>query len=135
MLKHWKTIRYTAVAICVLAIVSGCGNNNDATNTDGVKAESVGNNNFRGMAQNHSHLPGHHVVTDYDRDNASMKEAIKNLPGVSDSNVTFNGADAYVTIKLEPGLQAREIPTLEQQAATVLRFNFPRYAIHVTSMK
>jgi hypothetical protein len=115
-------------------IVSGCGNN-DETKSNGVKAESIGNNGMRGMANNHSHLPGHHAVTDYDRDNASMKQAIKNLPGVSDSNVTFNGADAYVTIKLAPGLQAREIPTLEQQAATVLRFNFPRYTIHVTSMK
>jgi hypothetical protein len=64
-----------------------------------------------------------------------MKRAIKNVPGVTDSNITFNGADAYVTIKLAPGLAAREIPTVEQQAATVLRFNFPRYTIHVKSMK
>jgi len=133
MQKHWKTMISTMALISLLMLGSGCGRT--TTNLNGVKSQSYGADGYLGMSNSNPRLPGHHLVTDYHKDNASMRQAIKNLPGIADSNITFNGADAYVTIKLVPGLQAREIPTLEQQAATVLRFNYPRYTIHVRSMK
>lgn len=122
------------VTVCALLILSGCGNN-AKTNSNGMKAKSYANDGYLGRANSNPSLPGHHIVTNYDRDNRSMRDAIRKVPGVADSTITFNGADAYVTIKLAPGLKAREIPTVEQQAATVLRFNYPRYTIHVKSMK
>jgi len=134
MFKQWKTVKMMGVATLVLLTLSGCANNGKA-NPNGLKAQNYGNDGYLGRANSDPSLPGHHIVTNYNTDNRTMREAIRKVPGVADSSITFNGADAYVTIKLAPGLQAREIPTVEQQAATVLRFNYPRYTIHVKSMK
>jgi hypothetical protein len=134
MRKQWKIIVLMITATCYLMIAAGCGTNG-VNNANGVKTQSYRDDGFLGITNSHPNIPGHHMTRDYNVDNQLMAQSIKNLPGVAGSYVTFNGADAYVTIKLKPGLQAREIPTVEQQAATVLRFNFPRYTIHVTSMR
>jgi len=125
-LRKWMP---AGLAVCALMVSAGCGTHG------GVKTQSYKPDGYMGMTSTHPGLPGHHIVTDYATDNTSMRRAIKNVPGVVDSSITFNGADAYVTIKLAPGLAAREIPTVEQQAATVLRFNYPRYTFHVKSME
>ncbi|MFC4602011.1 hypothetical protein [Cohnella hongkongensis] len=111
--------------------LAGCADNGARS---GVGTQSYKQDGYLGQTNARPGLPGHHMITDYRNDNMTMREAIKNVPGVADSTVTFNGADAYVTLKLEPGLAPREIPTVEQQAATVLRFNYPRYTIHVQSL-
>jgi hypothetical protein len=133
MRKQWKIIVLLITAICSLTIAAGCANK--GANNNGVKAQSYRDDGYLGITNSHPDIPGHHMMSDYNADNELMAQSIKNLPGVAGSNVIFNGAEAYVTIKLTPGLQAREIPTVEQQVATVLRFNFPRYTIHVTSIK
>lgn len=119
---------------CLMIIMSGCGGGN-TRNSNGVKTQNYGDDGYLGMTNSYPKIPGHHMASNYNADNDLMRQAIRNLPGVNGTHVTFNGAEAYVTIKLTPGLQAREIPTVERQAASVLRFNFPRYTIHVRSMK
>jgi hypothetical protein len=133
-MRNQRTIVvWMIAAACALMIVSGCGNN--GTNSNGVKTQSYGDDGYLGKTNSYPKIPGHHMASNYKADNNLMKQAIQNLPGVIGANVTFNGADAYVTLKLKPGLKAREIPTVERQAASVLRFNFPRYTVHVRSMK
>lgn len=134
-----------ATTACALLIASGCGNNNSGTsannnganngggNGNGVTTQNYAQDGFLGRTNTYPRIPGHHMTSTYANDSQSMSEAIKNVPGVASSRVTFNGADAYVTIKLEQGLAQNEIPTVESQAASVLRFNFPRYSIHVSS--
>jgi hypothetical protein len=134
MRKQRVLIVWMITVACILMIVSGCGSSN-TSNSNGVKTQGYGNDGYLGMTNSYPRIPGHHMASNYNADNDLMKQSIKNLPGVNGSRVTFNGAEAYVTIKLTPGLQAREIPTVERQAASVLRFNFPRYTIHVRSMK
>lgn len=130
-------ISVVLVIAVACALLSGCGNNgnNNAGNNNGVKTQSYGDDGYLGMTNSYPKIPGHHMANNYSADNELIKQSIKNVPGVDGSNVTFNGADAYVTIKLTPGLVAREIPTVERQAASVLRFNFPRYTIHVSSTR
>jgi len=132
MQKQPKLAVWIIVAVlCVLMIAAGCGKNNG----NGIKTKGYGDDGYLGLTNSYPKIPGHHMTSTYSNDDNLMKEAIRNVPGVAGSNVVFNGAEAYVTIKLAPGLQANEIPTVERQAAAVLRFNFPRYAIHVKSMK
>jgi hypothetical protein len=134
MRKERELIVRMLMVSCILMIMSGCVSSK-TSNSNGVKTQSYGDDGYLGRTNSYPRIPGHHMASTYNADNDLMKQAIKNLPGVNGSNVTFNGAEAYVTIKLTPGLQAREIPTVERQAASVLRFNFPRYSIHVRSMK
>ena len=125
--------------ICIVLLGSGCGNNGnngneDAGHTNGVKSQSYDDDGYLGITNSYPRMPGPNMANTYAADGDLMREAIRNVPGVGNANVTFNGAEAYVTIKLVPGLEAREIPTVERQAASVLRFNFPRYAVHVSSV-
>lgn len=135
MVKAWIQASVASAALCAL-LLAGCaaGGNGNAGN-GGVTAHRYKQDGYLGQQNARPDLLGRRSATGYANDSVSMREAIRNVPGVADSSVTFNGADAYVTIKLAQGLNAREIPTVEQQAATVLRFNYPRYTIHVTSVK
>jgi len=135
MRKKRLTTAIASAALCAALLSGGCAGKGDTVQSNGLRMKGYKQDGYLGQTNTHPGLPGHHLVTGYANDNISMKQAIRNVPGVADSDVTFNGADAYVTIKLAPGLSAREIPTVEQQAATVLRFNYPRYTIHVKSMK
>ncbi|MFD0674513.1 hypothetical protein [Cohnella sp. GCM10027633] len=145
MLTPSKRVLLIATATCALLIASGCGNNDnggDANgngandgNDNGVKTQNYADDGYLGRTNSYPRIPGHHMTSTYANDTRAMSEAIKNVPGVAGSRVTFNGAEAYVSIKLAQGLKPNEIPTVESQAASVLRFNFPRYSIHVSSMK
>lgn len=140
-----KAMLLIATAACALLLAQGCGNNNNGDdannggtnngNGNGVTTQNYGDDGYLGRTNSYPRIPGHHMTNTYANDTQAISEAIKNVPGVAGSRVTFNGADAYVTIKLEQGLKTNEIPTVESQAASVLRFNFPRYSIHVSSMK
>jgi len=140
MNHSWLRTSAASIALGAL-LIAGCAAGSNGTAGDGnvrsggTKAQGYKQDGFLGQQNARPDLPGHHIVTGYANDNVSMREAIRNVPGVAGSTVTFNGAEAFVTIKLAPGLSAREIPTVEQQAATVLRFNYPRYTIHVKSAK
>jgi hypothetical protein len=140
MRKKRKSVVWMAAVAAVVAcvmVVSGCGykGNGNASNTNGVKSQSYGNDGYLGMTNSYPRIPGRNMASNYKADNNLMQQAIKNVPGVRGSNVIFNGAEAYVTIKLAPDLQTQEISTVEREAAAVLRFNFPSYTIHVSSMK
>lgn len=136
MPKQRKTIVWMIAVTCLLMIMASCGGNgNNNAGNNGVKTQGYGEDGYMGMTNSYPRIPGHHMASNYNADNDLMKQSIENVPGVNGSNVTFNGADAYVTIRLDQGLEAREIPTVERQAASVLRFNFPRYTIHISSTR
>ncbi|MCC3377617.1 hypothetical protein [Cohnella sp. REN36] len=121
-----------AASLSLTLVAAGCGNmgHNAAQK---VKTQSYGDDGFLGRTNSYPKIPGRHMALNYDNDYKLMTNAIRGVPGVVGANVTFNGADAYVTVKTAQGLKANEIPTVERQVASVLRFNFPRYNIHVQS--
>jgi Sporulation lipoprotein YhcN/YlaJ (Spore_YhcN_YlaJ). len=144
MLTKRSRTALIAAAACVLLMSSGCGNNgnnnansgNNANNgNNGVQAQNYPDDGYMGITNTNPRIPGHNMTNTYANDSQAISEAIRNVPGVAGSRVTFNGADAYVTIKVDPSLRPNEVPTVESQAASVLRFNFPRYTIHVSSMR
>lgn len=147
MLTQRKRMALIAAAACALLVASGCGNSNNNNNNGGtssptgtatgtgVTAQSYKDDGYLGTTNSYPRIPGHHMASTYGNDSSAMSEAIRNVPGVAGSRVTFSGADAYVTIKIAEGLRPNEIPTVESQAASVLRFNFPRYTVHVSSMQ
>lgn len=146
MFTKRKKAALIAATACVLLVSSGCTNNgnnannsNNANNMDnannGVRAQNYADDGYLGRTNTNPRIPGHHMTSTYNNDGQAISEAIRNVPGVISSRTTFNGADAYVTIKVDPSLKPNEVPTVESQAASVLRFNFPRYTIHVSAMR
>ncbi|MBB6694940.1 hypothetical protein H7B90_26440 [Cohnella xylanilytica] len=119
------------LSLAAIGLQAGCGNRN----TSSVKPQSYADDGYLGRTNANPHIPGRHMALNYNNDAVLIQQAIRDVPGVRGSSVTFNGADAYVTLKLAPSLGDRQVPTVERQAASVLRFNFPRYNIHVSSMR
>lgn len=141
--KRTKTVQALLLA-GALGLAAGCGNGtntgmnngtNGANNTNGVKAQSYSDDGYLGTTNSNPHIPGRNMALNYVNDANMMRDAIRDVRGVVGANITFNGTQAYVTLKLEPGLDARRAQTVERQAASVLRFNFPRYNVHVTSSR
>ncbi|MDI4648851.1 hypothetical protein [Cohnella hashimotonis] len=113
--------------------IAGCGVSG-GSNSSSIKQQSYADDGLLGRTSSYPRIPGRHMALNYDNDYKMMSTTIKNLNGVAGSQVTFNGADAYVTVKLKPGLDAKQRQTVESQATTVLRFNFPRYNVHVSTV-
>ncbi|MCL6608063.1 MAG: hypothetical protein K6T74_08230 [Geminicoccaceae bacterium] len=125
-----------ALPVCPFALAllaSGCAAGNHSSSS--IQPNSYANDGYLGTTNANPHIPGRHMALHYKNDAVLIQQAIKNVRGVRGSRVTFNGADAYVTIVLAPDLNPNEAATVERQAASVLRFHFPRYTIHVTSTR
>ncbi|MFC3798703.1 hypothetical protein [Cohnella sp. GCM10012308] len=123
-----------AAALLAAALpIAGCGASG-GSNSSSIKQQSYADDGLLGRTSSYPRIPGRHMALNYDNDYKMMSTTIQNLNGVAGSQVTFNGADAYVTVKLKPGLDAQQRQTVESQATTVLRFNFPRYNIHVRTV-
>jgi hypothetical protein len=131
--KRWITVTL-ALSLALVSVQAGCSSKK-SNESGGIKAQSYGNDGYLGRTNSYPSIPGRHMALSYKNDAKLVQQSIKDVPGVAGSSVTFNGADAYVTIKLDHGLAQREVATVERQAASVLRFNFPRYTIHVSSTK
>ncbi len=138
--KHKRaaaTFRFVPVLLlaATIALFSGCAGNNAANTGNGTKTQSYGSDGYLGTSNANPHLSGPHMAVSDANAADQMRRSISDLRGVVGANISFNGPDAYVTLKVSPGLEAREVPTVEREAAAILRFNFPRYTIHVRSLR
>lgn len=121
-----------ALAAAVLPI-AGCGHSGGSSSSS-IKQQTYADDGLLGRTSSYPRIPGRHMTLTYDNDAKLMSTSIQNLNGVAGSRVVFNGADAYVTVTLKPDLDAQQRQTVENQATTVLRFNFPRYNVHVSTV-
>jgi hypothetical protein len=130
----------------VLVAASGCNNpthtsrgennpNGANGNDNGVKTQDYGDDGYLGTTRAYPVIPGHRRTLNYPAQTASMQDSIRDVRGVAGANITFSGTDAFVTVRLHPAVAPREVSTVEREVASVLRFNFPRYTIHVTSLR
>lgn len=130
-----KSFLTVAVLICSAALLlTACGGY-AGSNSNGVKTRAYSDDGYLGRTNSYPKIPGQNMANTYENDARMISEAIKNVPGVASSSVNFNGADAHVTIQLSSDVAPNEVATVEREAAVVLRFNFPRYAIHVNALK
>ena len=118
-----------------VSLSSGCAGNNAANTGNGMKTQNYGNDGYLGTSNANPHIPGRNLAVSDANAADMMRRAISDLRGVAGANITFNGPDVFVTLKIDPSLDARTVPTVEREAAAILRFNFPRYTIHVRSLR
>lgn len=116
-------LRATAALVLgafLAGVTAGCGR-------DGAESQHESRHKIRSM----SDLGGRSQRQATDDDARAMWALVRNIRGVADMDVRFSGADAYVTLVVRNDLQPREIPSVEKQVATTLRFHFPRYVFHM----
>lgn len=128
--KQFRLLLLSLVIVTAAALAAGCAKTNG-----GMNAQRYSDDGYLGTTNANPHVPGRNMALNYKNDAKLMQDAIRNLPGLNSASVTFNGSEAYVTLKMDRSLDDRRVLTLERQAAAALRFNFPRYSIHVRSSK
>jgi hypothetical protein len=133
-MRH-RLARAAGLAALIAAVVlSAACNAGGAGKGSNMNTQNYSNDGYLGTTNANPHIPGRFMALTYANDARMMQNAVRGVDGVTGANVTFNGANAYITLKLDPGIDSRRIPTIERQAAAVLRFNFPRYNIFVQSL-
>ncbi|KIL34578.1 hypothetical protein SD71_19185 [Cohnella kolymensis] len=120
-------------AACLCGVAAGCGK--DGHRSNGSKSESYRDDGYLGMSNSNPGIPGPNMTDNYGADADFMRKTISKVPGVEGSRIVFHGADVYVTLKLRQGSDARDPAAVQSQAESALRFNFPRYHVHVRSVE
>lgn len=118
-----------------LSLFSGCAGSNSANTGNGIRTQNYGSDGYLGTSNANPHIHGRNMTVSDANAADMMRRAIGDMRGVIGANIAFNGPDAFVTLKVDPGIDAMKVPTIEREAATILRFNFPRYTIHVRSLR
>lgn len=117
-----------------VSLASGCAGQNAGNAGNGMKTQNYGNDGYLGTTNANPQINRSLAVSDANAADM-MRRAIGDLRGVVGAHILFNGPDAYVTLKVDPSLDARTVPTVEREAAAILRFNFPRYTVHVSTLR
>lgn len=115
-----------AVALTAAITMTGCGNK-DATNH--YNSNSYGHDGYMGLSNSNPHLPnrnGQFLNQDSDGDFAQRK--LKEIPGLEKATITFQAPDMYVAVTPKKGYASADV---KAKALSVLKFNMPRYVVHV----
>jgi hypothetical protein len=123
-----RLLVFVMAAACLTAIIAGCGKDGDRSG--GSKSESYRNDGYLGMSNSNPGIPGPNMTDTYAADADFMRTTVSNVPGVEGSRILFHGTNAYITLQLRQGANKE---AAERQAESTLRFNFPRYHVHVRS--
>ncbi|WP_219834906.1 hypothetical protein [Paenibacillus sp. R14(2021)] len=121
-----KRVMIGTLALAAAISLAGCGHK-DATNN--YNADSYGHDGYMGLSNSNPHLPNRNgSFLNYVSDGKFAQRQLKQVQGIDKVSMMFQGPNMYVTIKARPGFDAVQI---RQKAIAVLRYNMPRYTVHV----
>ncbi|MFB9330672.1 hypothetical protein ACFFSY_32430 [Paenibacillus aurantiacus] len=130
--RKFRALVLLAVMLLATALVaSGCGRGNDGNR--GPQAQSYGNDGYLGLSNSNPHLltrSGSQL--NYRSDAGLATQQLKTLKGIQQMSISFQGPHLYVTIRPKPGVDEMQ---LRHRAIGLLRYNMPRYTIHVNTVK
>ncbi|MFD0713155.1 hypothetical protein [Paenibacillus sp. GCM10027626] len=113
-----------ALAVMLLITTGACSGRDK-----GMAAKSYGRDGYLGLSNSNPHLPNKHGnYLNYGSDGDFVIEKMKEINGVSDVNVMFQGVELYVTLTAQKGYDKQY---LHQEALASLQKNMPRYNAHV----
>jgi hypothetical protein len=118
---------------CAL-MASGCASSTH--NSDGTpKAKNFPADGYMGITSvnpNDPMNPGYHHYRD---DARLMRTVIAGIPGVKDSTIRINGANATVNLALDRNASDQEAERIRGEASRALSQNMPRYNVTVTTSR
>lgn len=131
--RKFRSLVLLAVMMLAAALLAaGCSGNNDNGNR-GTKAQSYGNDGYLGLSNSNPHLLTRSgTQLNYRSDAGLATQQLKTLKGIQQMSISFQGPHLYVTIRPKPGVDEMQ---LRHRAIGLLRYNMPRYTIHVNTVK
>jgi len=117
-----------ALSITLVVALGACSKKNG-----GPTAQSYGNDGYMGLSNSNPHLPNKNgSYLNYGEDSDFAKEKLEEIGGIASMNIVFQGINLYVTLKPKQGVDEAY---LRQKAISVLRYNMPRYIVHVDTKR
>ncbi|UVI30554.1 hypothetical protein [Paenibacillus spongiae] len=131
--KHRMT-KVSSLAVISLAVAIGAGAcSNKGTSGNKARTESYGHDGYMGLSNSNPHLFNKNgSYLNYGEDGDFAKRKLKEIDGVANVSIMFQGPNLYATLKPAPGVDELQ---LRQKAISVLRYNMPRYVIHVNTAR
>ncbi|MCQ6563941.1 hypothetical protein [Paenibacillus mendelii] len=121
-----------AVIAIVMAMGAGACSNND-TSGNKPSTKSYGHDGYMGLSNSNPHLFNKNgSYLNYGEDGEFAKKKLKEINGIANMNIMFQGPNLYVTLKPASGVDDLQ---LRQKALSVLRYNMPRYIVHVNTVR
>ncbi|MBB3114648.1 hypothetical protein FHS18_006788 [Paenibacillus phyllosphaerae] len=124
----------TMAAAVILVLTAGCtSHTNGDYSGSGPKAQSYGNDGYLGLSNSNPRLVNRYgQQLNYKTDGGFAAAQLRTLDGVDKMSMSFQGPNLYVTLKPKAGVDEMK---LRQRAIALLRYNMPRYTIHVNTVK
>ncbi|MFC4098861.1 hypothetical protein [Paenibacillus xanthanilyticus] len=134
--KFRSLVLLPVMMLAAALLASGCAGDNDNGNGNGnrgTKAQSYGNDGYLGLSNSNPHLLTRSgTQLNYRSDAGLATQQLKTLKGIQQMSLSFQGPHLYVTIRPKPGVDEMQ---LRHRAIGLLRYNMPRYTIHVNTVK
>ncbi|MFC5651263.1 hypothetical protein ACFPYJ_19555 [Paenibacillus solisilvae] len=129
--QTYKKLSLAALALFAAISLSACGNKNSSNN---MNSNSYGNDGYMGLSNSNPHLPNRNgQFLNYNDDGKFAEKQLKDhVQGIADASLMFQGPNLYVRIKTKPGYDEAQV---RQKAISTLRYNMPRYTIHVINVR
>lgn len=129
--RVYRKLSLTALALLAAISLTACGNTKNSSNN--YNSNSYGNDGYMGLSNSNPHLPNRNgQFLNYSDDGKFAKKQLKNVYGIADATLMFQGPNLYVTIKTKPGYDEAQV---RQKAISTLRYNMPRYTVHVNTVR
>lgn len=128
--RMYRKLSLTALALVAAISLSACGSKNSTNN---YKTNSYGNDGYMGLSNSNPHLPNRNgQFLNYTDDGRFAKRQLKKVDGIANATLMFQGPNLYVRIKTKRGFDEAQV---RQKAISTLRYNMPRYTIHVNTVR
>ena len=129
--RVYRKLSLIALALLAAISLSACGSTKNSSNN--YNSNSYGNDGYMGLSNSNPHLPNRNgQFLNYRDDGKFAKKQLKKVYGIADATLIFQGPNLYVRIKTIPGFDESQV---RQKALLMLRYNMPRYMVHVNTVR
>ncbi|OXM83169.1 hypothetical protein [Paenibacillus rigui] len=120
--RKWMSL----LVVCSLAVslATACQRQQD-------KVKSYSKDGMLGVSEVNPNMPLSPTYHHYEDDTNVIKEAIRQVPQVSSSNISLNGPVAAVTLTVPSGLTDQQAEAIRQDAYDKISKAVPRYKVKV----
>lgn len=126
-----KKLSLTMLSLLAAIALTACGGNKSSSNN--LNSNSYGNDGYLGLSNSNPHLPNRNgQFINYNDDGRFAEKQLAKVKGIAKSTLLFQGPNLYVTIKTKPGYDEAQI---RQKAISILRYNMPRYTVHINTVR
>jgi len=95
------------------------------------QVKTYGHDGYMGYSNSNPNVPNSFSYLNYKSDGKFAGEVLKQVKGVKDSSITFNGQYLRAFLTVERNVSNEEMKEIQRKAQSLLQSNMPRYQVKV----